>query len=69
MTLKTYYYGPFTDPGLVEDVRIITVENADVEQLITASGDDALEFYSATYRLWKIDLEPHCEDYGQVDKR
>jgi SAM-dependent methyltransferase len=55
----------FTDPRLVEDAPI-TVENADVEQLITASGNDALEFYSATYRLWKLDLEPHCEDYGQA---
>ena len=31
----------------------------------TATGD--LEFYSATYRLWNLpQLEPHCEDYGQV---
>lgn len=55
----------FTDPRLVEDAPI-TVQNAGVEQLITESGNDALEFYSATYRLWKLDLEPHCEDYGQA---
>lgn len=23
------------------------------------------KFYSITYRLFKLDLEPHCEDYGQ----
>lgn len=25
-----------------------------------------IDFYSATYRLWKLPLEPACEDYGQV---
>jgi len=55
----------FTDPRLVEDAPI-TVQNADVERLISETGNDALEFYSATYRLWKLDLEPHCEDYGQA---
>ena len=46
----------------------ITVQNADVERLISETGNDSLEFYSATYRLWKLDLEPHCEDYGQAGK-
>jgi len=55
----------FSDPRLVEDAPI-TVENAAVEQLISESGNNALEFYSATYRLWKLDLEPYCEDYGQA---
>eukprot|EP00980_Cylindrotheca_fusiformis_P008609 scaffold1830_cov117-Cylindrotheca_fusiformis.AAC.8 len=55
----------FSDPRLVEDAPI-TVQNADVEKLITETGNDALEFFSATYRLWKVDLEPHCEDYGQA---
>jgi arsenite methyltransferase len=55
----------FADPRLVEDAPI-TVQNAGVEKLISGSGNDALEFYSATYRLWKLDLEPHCEDYGQA---
>lgn len=55
----------FTDPRLVEDAPI-TVQNADVEKAISESGNDALKFYSATYRLWKLDLEPHCEDYGQA---
>ena len=56
----------FTDPRLVEDSPI-TIQNKQVQQTISESGYDALEFYSATYRLWKIDgLEPHCEDYGQA---
>jgi len=55
----------FTDPRLVEDSPI-TIKNADVENLISASGNDALEFYSATYRLWNLDLEPYCEDHGQA---
>ena len=55
----------FTDPRLVEDAPI-TVSSADVERTISESGNDSLDFYSATYRLWKLDLEPHCEDYGQA---
>lgn len=55
----------FTDPRLVEDSPI-TIRNAGVERLISESGNDSLEFFSATYRLWKLDLEPHCEDYGQA---
>jgi len=56
----------FHDPRLVEDAPI-TVQNADVERVIAAAGNEELKFYSATYRLWKIDdLEPHCEDYGQA---
>jgi len=55
----------FTDPRLVEDAPI-TILNDEVQQTISKSGFDALEFYSATYRLWKVPLEPHCEDYGQA---
>jgi SAM-dependent methyltransferase len=51
----------FLDPRLVED-DIISIENAAVEARI-----GHIEFYSATYRLFKIaNLEPHCEDYGQA---
>ncbi len=50
----------FMDPRLVEDRRL-NVENEAVEKQL---GD--IRFYSATYRLFKIDqLEPACEDYGQ----
>ncbi|ARU54534.1 methyltransferase [Oleiphilus messinensis] len=51
----------FADPRLVED-RPLTIENAKIQERL---GN--LEFYSATYRLFKLDaLEPACEDYGQA---
>ena len=54
------------DPRLVEDAPI-TISNADVQRTIAEQGHDGLEFYSATYRLWKLpNLEPACEDYGQA---
>lgn len=54
------------DPRLVEDASI-TVDNPKVQQGIAEQGHDGLDFYSATYRLWKLsDLEPACEDYGQA---
>ena len=56
----------FADPRLVEDAPI-TVKNDDVQRTIDESGCAGLDFYSATYRLFKLDdLEPHCEDYGQA---
>ena len=51
----------FTDPRVTED-KPVTVENPELEELL---GD--IEFYSVTYRLFKIeDLESDCEDYGQA---
>lgn len=51
----------FADPRLVED-RPLTIENPEIEGKL---GNIA--FYSATYRLFKLDgLEPQCEDYGQA---
>lgn len=51
----------FLDPRLVED-EAITIENESVQNKIGHIG-----FFSATYRLFKIDnLEPFCEDYGQA---
>lgn len=51
----------FADPRLVED-RPLGIDNDDVQKKIGHIG-----FYSATYRLWKLDeLEPACEDYGQA---
>lgn len=51
----------FADPRLVED-RPLTIENPKLEEKL---GN--ISFYSATYRLFKIDgLEPQCEDYGQA---
>jgi SAM-dependent methyltransferase len=55
----------FLDPRLVED-SVITVENKTMEEKISAFSPN-LKFFSATYRLWKLDdLESHCEDYGQA---
>ena len=51
----------FRDPRLVED-RAIVVDNAEL-----AGKTGNIRFYSATYRLFKLDnLEPACEDYGQA---
>jgi len=51
----------FADPRLVED-RPLTIDNPEIEDLIGHIG-----FYSATYRLFKLDaLEPACEDHGQA---
>ena len=49
----------FADPRLVED-RVLTIENPEIEAKLGGIG-----FYSATYRLFKLDLEPDCEDFGQ----
>ncbi len=51
----------FTDPRLVED-RPLTIDNKEIEALI-----GHIDFYSATYRLFKLDdLDLACEDYGQA---
>lgn len=51
----------FADPRLVED-RPLAINNENIQLLI-----GHINFYSATYRLFKIDgLEPFCEDYGQA---
>lgn len=51
----------FADPRLVED-KPLEITSQEVANL---TGN--IEFYSATYRLFKLDgLEPACEDYGQA---
>lgn len=51
----------FVDPRLVED-RPLGIENEEIAERI-----DHIQFFSATYRLFKLDdLEFHCEDYGQA---
>jgi arsenite methyltransferase len=51
----------FDDPRLVEDRPIAITDPA----LAARVGN--IRFYSATYRLFKLDgLEPECEDYGQA---
>lgn len=51
----------FLDPRLVKS-RVLTIENPKLEEKVKH-----LNFYSATYRLFKIsELESACEDYGQA---
>lgn len=51
----------FTDPRLVKD-RPMGIGDARIQEML-----DGINFYSATYRLFKLDgLEPECEDYGQA---
>ncbi|GHA05426.1 methyltransferase [Arenicella chitinivorans] len=51
----------FKDPRLVKS-RPLAIENPALQAKL---GDR--RFYSATYRLFKLDdLEPACEDYGQA---
>jgi SAM-dependent methyltransferase len=51
----------FVDPRLVEDRRL------DIKDPALAGRTGNLRFYSATYRLFKLDgLETACEDYGQA---
>lgn len=51
----------FADPRLVEDRPLLVTDPALAERV----GN--LRFFSATYRLFKLDgLESACEDYGQA---
>ncbi len=49
------------------DPRLVTSRSLDITDPAIAEKLGAARFYSATYRLFKIDgLEPACEDYGQA---
>jgi arsenite methyltransferase len=51
----------FTDPRLVEDRPLLITDPA------LAARVGSIQFYSATYRLFRSELlEPDCEDYGQA---
>ena len=51
----------FADPRLVED-RPLAIDHEEI-----AARLEPIRFFSATYRLFKLDaLETHCEDYGQA---
>jgi SAM-dependent methyltransferase len=51
----------FADPRLVEDRPL------DISDPLLAEKVGTTRFYSATYRLFKLDeLESDCEDYGQA---
>ncbi|PKR79884.1 methyltransferase type 11 [Brumimicrobium salinarum] len=59
--MQTAKRAGFADPRVAED-EPITIENKQLEKKI---GN--INFYSVTYRLFKIDhLEYFCEDYGQA---
>jgi arsenite methyltransferase len=59
--LKEAKAAGFTDPRLVKD-RPLAIGDAIIAQKL-----DGIAFFSATYRLFKLDgLEPECEDYGQA---
>lgn len=49
------------------DPRLVTSRPLEITDPEVAEKVGAARFYSATYRLFKIDeLEPACEDYGQA---
>jgi len=59
--LATARTAGFADPRLVTD-RPLGIGDDRIADLL-----DGIEFFSATYRLFKLDgLEPECEDYGQA---
>lgn len=59
--LKIAKQAGFNDPRLVTD-RPLAIEDQEV-----AGKLQGIRFFSATYRLFKLDgLEPQCEDYGQA---
>lgn len=50
-----------------DDPRLVTDRPIDLTDSRLAERIGAARFFSATYRLFKIDdLEPACEDYGQA---
>ncbi len=51
----------FTDPRVVSKRRL-KIENREMRDIV-----EDIEFYSITYRLWKLEgLEGNCEDYGHT---
>lgn len=64
------YWGDFLsiakEAGFV-DPRLVTDRPLAIGDAATKAKVDGLSFFSATYRLFKLDgLEPRCEDYGQA---
>ena len=59
--LRTAKKAGFIDPRSVKS-NPITISNPEIQE---KCGE--IQFFSVTYRLWKIDgLEDECEDYGQA---
>lgn len=64
------YWGDFVtlakEAGFA-DPRLVTDRPLAIEDLGTKAKLEAIGFFSATYRLFKLEsLEPRCEDYGQA---
>lgn len=59
--LRAAHWSGFADPRLVEDHLL------QITDPVLAAKTGNLRFFSATYRLFKLDaLESACEDYGQA---
>lgn len=51
------------------DVRLVESHPIDAQNAELESKTEGIDFYSATYRLFKIpELESNCEEYGQAVK-
>lgn len=64
------YWGDFialAKAAVSVDPRLVTSRPLDITDAAVLEKVGATRFYSATYRLFKLDhLEPVCEDYGQA---
>jgi len=50
-----------------KDPRLVTNRQLEINDAAVRGKIGHIDFYSATYRLFKLDgLEPACEDYGQA---
>ncbi|MCL4672370.1 MAG: methyltransferase domain-containing protein [Sphingomonadaceae bacterium] len=63
------YWGDFIDQAKragFRDPRLVTSRPLGIGDAAVAAKLDGIAFFSATYRLFKLDLEMQCEDYGQA---
>ncbi|PJZ49173.1 methyltransferase domain-containing protein [Leptospira saintgironsiae] len=50
----------------IYDFRVISTSKIALKNEEIESKVGMIDFYSVTYRIFKLDLEDKCEDYGQV---
>lgn len=63
------YWGDFMDHAKragFGDPRLVTSRPLAIGDPAVAAKLEGIGFHSATYRLFKLDLEMQCEDYGQA---
>jgi SAM-dependent methyltransferase len=63
------YWGDFIDQAKragFRDPRLVTSRPLGIGDPAVAAKLDGIAFFSATYRLFRLDLEMQCEDYGQA---